>query len=133
MFRYHEDGSKKLKACSFISSAWFIFNLNTESYYLQIIHHNIYTLDNIQSSPTPCSLLSPFYLLGEPASLLMVRIPILPGLLTTAPPFTRSVSLSHPTDQVTIFTQMTSTIPAILVRHTNNAFCDQEIIESNAN
>jgi hypothetical protein len=47
-----------------------------------------------------------FYLLGEPASLLMVRIPIhsCPGLLTTAPPFASSPTLSHPIDQVTIFT-----------------------------
>ncbi len=27
-----------------------------------------------------------------------------PGLLTTAPPFASSSTLSHPTDQVTIFT-----------------------------
>jgi hypothetical protein len=89
-----------------VSSAWFIFNLNTESYYLQIIYHNIYTSDNIQSSSTPCSLLSPSYLRGEPASLLMVRIPIqaYPWSANNCPTLTSSPTLSHPTDQVTIFT-----------------------------
>ncbi len=42
---------------------------------------------------------------------------LVPGLLTTAPPFASSPTLSHPTDQVTIFTQTTSTTPAVLVGH----------------
>ncbi len=41
---------------------------------------------------------------------------LVPGQLTTAPPFASSPTLSHPTDQVTIFTQPTSTTPAVLVR-----------------
>jgi hypothetical protein len=55
-----------------------------------------------------------FYLLGEPASLLMVRIPIqsCPWSANNYPPFASSPTLSHPTDQVTIFTLKTSTISA---------------------
>ncbi len=45
---------------------------------------------------------------------------LVPGLLTTAPPFASSLTLSHPADQVTIFTQTTSTTPAVLVRHNFN-------------
>ncbi len=58
------------------SFAWYIFNLNTGSYYLKIRHYSIYTPDNASFNPTSCSLLSPIYLLGELASLLVVRMPI---------------------------------------------------------
>ncbi len=56
--------------------------------------------------PTLCSLLPHVYLLGEPAFLLVVAYPstLVSGLLTTAPPFASSPTLSHPTDQFTIFT-----------------------------
>ncbi len=63
----------------------------------------------------PCLPL--FYLLGEPAFLLVVRIPIhsYPWFDNYCPPFAASPILPHPTDQVTIFTKTTSTISAILV------------------
>jgi hypothetical protein len=78
------------------------YNLNTESYYLKIINHNIYTPDNIQS-------LVPFYplftYLENQLLYSWCEFPstLVPSLLTTAPPFTSYPTLSHPTDQVTIF------------------------------
>jgi hypothetical protein len=74
MFRYHKDRSKKLNVDVCESHAWFIFNLHTRiSLYLQIIHCNIYKISNISTQPYPCSSMgTPLYLLGEPASLLVV-------------------------------------------------------------
>jgi hypothetical protein len=65
----------------------------------------------------PCYPL--FYLLGEPAFLLMVRIPIhsCPWFVINCPPFAASPTLPHPVDQVTIFTETTSTTSAILIWH----------------
>jgi hypothetical protein len=102
------------------SHAWFIFNLNTESHHLQIIHCNIYTLIYCLFQPNPllpailCLLIwrtSSFARGGEYPTTLV------PGLLTNAQPFASSPTLSHPTDQVTIFTKTTSTTPAVLVWH----------------
>jgi hypothetical protein len=89
-----------------VSHAWFIFNLNIESHYLQIIYYNIYTSFNAHSTqlllPTILYLLTwrtnVFARSGEYPSTLA------PGLPTTAPPFASSPALSHPIDQVTIFT-----------------------------
>jgi hypothetical protein len=52
----------------------------------------------------PCHPL--FYLLGEPAFLLVVQKPIhyCPWFANNCPPFAGSSTLSHPTDKVTIFT-----------------------------
>jgi hypothetical protein len=81
-------------ACA--SFAWFIFNLNTESHYLQIIHCNIYIPTNAWFNQAPRSLLSHVYLLGEPASLLVVANTLLllslvcqqlPHPLLALPPF----------------------------------------------
>jgi hypothetical protein len=118
MFHYHKDGSKKLNACNqfFLSKVY--FNLNTKSRYSQIVYYSIYTLDTTCINPTPCSslpallfatphsLLPALYLLGEPAFLLVVRIPIrsCPWFAINCPPFAASPTLTHPTDQVTIFT-----------------------------
>ncbi len=91
MFRYHEDGSKKLNTCTVACSscAQFIFNLNTESHYLQIAYYSSYMLDDICSNPTPCPLL-PFYLtyLENQLSCSWCEYPsaLVPGLLTTAHP-----------------------------------------------
>ncbi len=53
------------------------------------------------SQPTPCPLVPRIYLLGEPAILLVAsgKYPstLVPGLLTTASPFTSSPTASHPT------------------------------------
>jgi hypothetical protein len=92
-------------ACS--SCAWFIFNLNTKSCYSQIVYITVFThqMRFLPAQPlVPCCLL--FYLLGEPAFLLMVRIPIhsCPWSVITCPPFATSPTLPHPIDQVTIFT-----------------------------
>jgi hypothetical protein len=76
MFRSHEDGSKKLNACSLCIFCMVYFNLNTESYYLQIIYYSIYPLDNASLNPPFTPFHPYFYLLGELASLLVVRIPI---------------------------------------------------------
>ncbi len=43
---------------------------------LQIIHCSFYTSDNAWFNPTLCPLFSPVYLLGEPAPLLVVQIPM---------------------------------------------------------
>jgi hypothetical protein len=43
-----------------VSPAWFIFNLNTESYYLQIIYYSIYTLGNAYFNP-PLTLFYPLF------------------------------------------------------------------------
>ncbi len=40
---------------------------------------------------------------------------LVPGLPTTAPPFASPPTLSHPTVQVTLFTQTTSATPVVLV------------------
>jgi hypothetical protein len=69
---------------------------------LQNLHIRWYLF---QPNPLPpVTLLS--YLLGEPAFLLVVRIPIhsSPWFAINCPPFATSPNLSHPTDQVTIFT-----------------------------
>jgi hypothetical protein len=88
--------------------AWFIFNLHTKTLlYLQVIH-----LQNVQqysAGTTPCiNKPTPLYLLGEPASLLVVA--------NTHPPFSlvcqqlphplafSPLTLSHPTVHITIFT-----------------------------
>ncbi len=54
----------------------FFFNLNTESHYLQNAYYRIYTSDNIVSTQPLLPVISLSYLLGEPAFLLVVRIPI---------------------------------------------------------
>jgi hypothetical protein len=57
----------------YASYSWFIFNLNTEiSLYLQITYYNNYTTYNASLNPSPCFITSCIYLLGEPASLLVV-------------------------------------------------------------
>ncbi len=92
------------------SHAWFIFNLNTKIFYRQIIHCNY--LHNKQhffaTCPLHLKLNNPAYLLGEPASLLVVTpIPstLVSGLPTTAPPLDFApLTLSHLTVQVTLFT-----------------------------
>ncbi len=89
MFRYQEDGSKKLNTYSLFFLRIVYFNLNTESHYLQIIYDSIHTLDNTCSSSTPCSLL-PLYLtyLENQLSCSWCEYPstLVPGLLTTARP-----------------------------------------------
>jgi hypothetical protein len=55
----------------------------------------------------PLPLLNtPFYLLGEPAFLLVVRIPIhyCPWFAINCSPIAASLTPTHPTDQVTVFT-----------------------------
>jgi hypothetical protein len=56
-----------------------------------------------------------FYLFGEPAILLLARIPIhsCPWLAINCSPLATSPTLTHPMDQVTIFTQTTSTTSAV--------------------
>ncbi len=61
-------------------------------------------------------LLPTFYLLGEPAILLVARIPIYscPWFAINCSPLATSPALTHPIDQVTISTQTTSTTSAVL-------------------
>jgi hypothetical protein len=96
----------------------FIFNLNTKSLYSQIIYYSIYYgIWLVLTQPlapycllfllaTSYFLYQLFSLLGEPAFLLMVRIPIhsCPWFAFNCPPFATSPTLTHPIDQVTIFT-----------------------------
>ncbi len=59
------------------------------------------------ASHCPLPLLeTPFYLLGEPAFLLMVQIPIhsCPWFAINCSPFAASPTPMHPIDQVTVFT-----------------------------
>jgi hypothetical protein len=66
-----------------------VFNLNTESHYLQIVYYSIYTSDVFCSNPTPCPLLH-FYLtfLENQLSCSWCEYPstLVPGLLTTSHP-----------------------------------------------
>ncbi len=59
-------------------------------------------------------LITPFYLLGEPAFLLVVRIPIhsCPWFAINCSPFATSPTPTQLIDQVTIFTLTTSTTSA---------------------
>ncbi len=100
MFRYHEDNSKKLNACSSPSHTWFIFNLNTKI--SSFTDHILQYLHVINACPTrPLLLLPCVYLLGEPAFLLSrggeFPSTLVPGLLTTAPPLAGPFTPSHPT------------------------------------
>jgi hypothetical protein len=105
------------------SHTWFIFNLNIEilyitDYILQYLHDNQCLIQpNPFLSTNPCLLtwITSFFSRGGEYPSTLV-----PDLLTTAPPFASSPTLSHPTDQVTIFTQATSTTPAIIVWHKVN-------------
>ncbi len=56
MFRYHDDGSKKLNACSSTSQAWFIFNLSTKisSFTDRILHYLHVIKCPINPPLTPC-------------------------------------------------------------------------------
>jgi hypothetical protein len=87
----------------------------SESCYSQIIYYIIYTQDTAHVNPAPCSslpalflLATPhlcyplFYLLGEPAILLVARIPIssCPWFAINCSPFDTSPTLTHPIDQV---------------------------------
>ncbi len=54
-----------------------------------------------------------------------------PGLPTTAPPFASSPTLSHPTDQVNIFTKTTSTKPAVLVWHNTVLYIPNRQVQEN--
>jgi hypothetical protein len=107
LFCYHKNGSKKLNAYSLFFLAWFIFNLNTESHYLQITYYGIYTSGDICSNPPPCFLLS-FSLtyLENQLFCSWCEYPstLVPGLLTTAHPLLVLPPFHTPTDQVTIFT-----------------------------
>jgi hypothetical protein len=118
------------------SCAWFflITYINTKSRCSQIIYYSICTWDTARVNPAPCSLLPAlftchplfmlptFYLLGEPAILLVVRIPIhsCPWFAMNCSPFATSPTLTHPIDQVTIFTETTlttSAVPSDTVHH----------------
>jgi hypothetical protein len=83
--------ASQLNALACYSYTWFIFNLNTKSYYLQIIYYSIHTSDNTHKfNPLlPITLLS--YLLGEPDFLDEYPSTLVPGLPTTAHPL-----LVHP-------------------------------------
>jgi hypothetical protein len=77
------------------SHAWFTFNLNTKiSFYLQIVHCNIYTIYNvsIQSDPLHLKLNNPILLTwnGDEGPSTLVS-----GLLTTAPPLALPLSPYH--------------------------------------
>ncbi len=65
----------------------------------------------------PLFMLPTFYLLGEPAILLVVRIPahFCPWLAINCSPFATSPTLTYPVDQVTIFTLTTSSTSALPV------------------
>ncbi len=98
------QGIKRMYPFSVSSYTWFIFNLNTKPCYLQKTHTDIHLLDicthmMILRPSTPYFLVllqfasfhifnPSFYLLGDPASLLVVWIPstLVPGLLSTVPP-----------------------------------------------
>jgi hypothetical protein len=58
-----------------VSSAWFIFNLNAQFCYLQIIYYNIYTLSKAHFNPPFLLLFTPLLLIWG-TSLLVVQIPI---------------------------------------------------------
>ncbi len=79
VFRYHEDGSKKLTHAACSSCAWFIFNLNTKSRYSRIIYYSINTSDEIRSNPIPHHL-SPSILLTWRTSFLACGLNIHPLL-----------------------------------------------------
>jgi hypothetical protein len=70
------------------SSAWFIFNLNTEFYYLQVIYYNIYMLGSSWSNPPTTPSYSLFTYLENwlHCSWCKYASPLAPGLLTTAHP-----------------------------------------------
>ncbi len=96
MFRYNEDGSKKLAR---LSHAWFIFNLNIKI--LSFTDRMLQYLHIINACPTrpllpatPCLLTwrtSPLSHGGEFPST------IVPGLLTTTSPLASPFTLSHQT------------------------------------
>jgi hypothetical protein len=116
------------------SYAWFIFNLNTKSRYSQKLYYSIYTWDTARVNPTPCSLLPAFFtchpLFMLPTFLLTWRSSYLARganiypllslvccqllILCHFSPFATSPTLTHPIDQVTIFTWTTSTTSAVL-------------------
>jgi hypothetical protein len=99
MFRYHEDGSKKLNSCRlFFFCAWFIFNLKTKSRYSQLVYYGIYTSDEIHSNPTPLPLITHYFTyLENQLSCLWCEYPSIlvhPSTLAiNCPPFAAS---SHP-------------------------------------
>jgi hypothetical protein len=107
LFRYHEDGSKKLNACSLCIFHMVYFKpehriLLFTDHTSQYLHVRQYLVQ-----PNPCSVFYPLFIYLENQLLLSwCEYPstLVPGRLTTAPPFASSPTLSHPTDQVTIFT-----------------------------
>ncbi len=84
VFRYHEDGSKKLNTCSMVYFSPEHRILSFTNRILQHLHVTRYLLQ--PNTLPPVTLLS--YLLGDPAFLLGVQIPIhsVQGVLTTAHP-----------------------------------------------
>ncbi len=87
LFRYHEMHPRNKTHVAWSSCTWFIFNLNTESHYLQVMYYSIYTSDNICLNPTPCYPSYFTYLDNQLyCSWRKYPSPLVPGLLTTALP-----------------------------------------------
>jgi hypothetical protein len=105
-------------ACA--SYGWFIFNLNVEiSSFTDHILQYSYVVER-STQPNPLPLIAPSLLTWRTSLLAHggeYQSTLVSGLLTTAPPFASSPTLSHPEDQVTVFTYMTSTTSAVLVWH----------------
>jgi hypothetical protein len=97
LFRYHEDGTKKLNTCSSIILCMVYFKPEHENLVIYRSYITIFTHHKNAQSTRPYSLClltwrtSPLARGGEFPSTLV------PGLLTTAPPFTSSPTPSHPT------------------------------------
>ncbi len=117
LFCYHEDRSKK--CCSYMYLTHGLFLTWTQRFYyitnykLQYLHDNRCLIQPNLLLPTNPSLLTwktDFFVRGDE-----YQSPFVYGLQTTAPPFASLATLSHPTVQVTLFTQMTSATPVVLV------------------
>ncbi len=87
------------------SYAWFIFNLNIKHCYARIVYYSVYKWNMVPHQPCPLLLtthslyLTPlFYLLGDPAFLLVVWIPIhfCPWFAINCSHFAASPTPTHP-------------------------------------
>ncbi len=110
-FRYHKCGSRKLNAWRWCISRMVYFwpaHRKLRCIYRHALRYiQMYT--NRPGKITPCtSKVTPLYLLGEPASLLVVTNPHPPSSLVcqqlSHPLALTPLTLSHPTVHITLFT-----------------------------
>jgi hypothetical protein len=92
---------RNLMHVSCASHAWFIFNLNTEVLFYYRPYITVFTRKSMPHLTQPLAFHQPTftYLKNQLVfSWWRIYITLVPGLLTTAPPFASSPTLSHPTD-----------------------------------